>query len=356
MGDAPVRIWGMPNSERIKRLGEKAGLKGDKDAPNIIWADARFAFDPLWITHLVAHPGTIITVAGKPVLAHVSAADEKALAKGELPGSSHIYAMENRPELYNDNLRKAQQPFCELLTKDNVRMLERESYYGAYKGITDILTKYLWPELAYHMTRAAAAMRVTPNMVTAVGAILCVLATYLFWHGYFWSGTAAGFVFMVLDTVDGKLARCTITSSWWGNVFDHGIDLVHPPFWWLAWAVGLAAWGLGFDDKSFWWVQGILWGGYVAQRLLEGWFIARFGIHMHVWRKFDSDFRLITARRNPNMVLLLAGLLFARPDLGLIAVAAWTLISLIVHALQILQAEIARGKGQAITSWLEEAA
>ena len=47
---------------------------------------------------------------------------------------------------------------------------------------------------------------------------------------------AAGLVFMVLDTVDGKLARCTITSSGWGNVFDHGVDLIHPPFWWWAWA------------------------------------------------------------------------------------------------------------------------
>ena len=46
---------------------------------------------------------------------------------------------------------------------------------------------------------------------------------------------------MVLDTVDGKLARCTITSSKIGEAIDHGIDLVHPPFWWWAWGVGLHA-------------------------------------------------------------------------------------------------------------------
>ena len=43
-----------------------------------------------------------------------------------------------------------------------------------------------------------------------------------------------------LDTVDGKLARVTITSTKLGNVFDHGIDLIHPPFWYLAWGMGLA--------------------------------------------------------------------------------------------------------------------
>src|SRR3546814_7402179 len=89
----------------------------------------------------------------------------------------------------------------------------RATYYGAYKGVTDVLTKYLWPELALVLTRLAARIGMTPNMVTAIGAALCVYATWLFYQGNFWGGVAAGFVFMVLDTVDGKLARCTITRS-----------------------------------------------------------------------------------------------------------------------------------------------
>ena len=57
----------------------------------------------------------------------------------------------------------------------------------------------------------------------------------------------------------------------------------------------------------------VLWAiiaGYVAQRIIEGLFIKRFdGMHIHVWRPVDSRFRLITARRNPNMVILVAALL-----------------------------------------------
>ena len=46
------------------------------------------------------------------------------------------------------------------------------------------------------------------------------------------------------------------------------------------------------------------------QRLIEGLFMRRFGgMHIHVWRPIDSQFRLITARRNPNMVILVAALL-----------------------------------------------
>jgi phosphatidylglycerophosphate synthase len=156
----------------------------------------------------------------------------------------------------------------------------------------------------------------------------------------------------VLDTVDGKLARCTITSSWWGNIFDHGIDLIHPPIWYYAWGIGLSAWGLAFSPELFWTVQGVLLAGYVLQRLIEGVFIKLHGMHIHVWRPFDSWFRLITARRNPNMVILFAGVLIGRPDWGLLGVAGWTVASLLVHGVQLVQASLAKARGQKLVSWL----
>src|SRR3546814_490763 len=246
-------------------------------------------------------------------------------------------AWEESDGLTNDELRKRERPFMDRLTPETVRTLERASYFGAYKGVTDILTKYLWPEWALVLTRWAARIGMTPNQVTLIGAILCVLATLAFYHGYYWSGLAMGLLFMVLDTVDGKLARCTITSSWWGNVFDHGIDLVHPPFWWYAWGMDLIPYGLPLEPQVFWTVMAVIVGGYVAQRLIEGAFIGLFSMHIHVWRRFDSQFRLITARRNPNMVILFASLIVGRPDWGLVAVAGWTLISLAVHLVRLAQ-------------------
>jgi phosphatidylglycerophosphate synthase len=254
---------------------------------------------------------------------------------------------------YNEALRKREEPVIERLEPGNVRAIERKTYFGAYKGVTDLLTKYLWPEWALVLTRIAARLHMTPNMVTMIGAILCVVATILFWNGAYWWGMAAGLVFMVLDTVDGKLARCTITSSHWGNIFDHGIDLIHPPFWWWAWAVGLNHWGLGFSDLSFALVMIAIVGGYVVQRVIEGDFMRRFGgMHIHIWEKIDSDFRLITARRNPNMVILFVATLFGRPDIGLIAVAAWTVLSCLFHAVRLWQAISLRARGETIRSWL----
>ena len=338
IGANPTRLWGLTAEDRLRRIARAQGLEVRDDAE--IAVDLGFAFDPSWLRLVAGRPGLTVTRDGVPVLAH------------QAEGPEEILAWEESGDLENEELRKKERPFMERLAPESVRALERASYFGAYKGVTDLLTKYLWPEWALVLTRWAARIGMTPNQVTLVGALLCGLATWLFHEGWYWTGLAAGLVFMVLDTVDGKLARCTLTSSKSGEAFDHGIDLVHPPFWWWAWGVGLHAYGRPLPEAALWWTLAAIVGGYVAQRLIEGAFIARFGMHIHVWRRFDSRFRLVTARRNPNMVILLASLLAGRPDWGLVAVAAWTLISLAVHVVQLVQAAAARAAGRPVVSWL----
>jgi len=319
-----------------------------------------FVFDPPWLAYHAQAPGAVLTIAGVPVIAHVRDAAERARVAAAMaerrplgdPGALLVTAYEDGATIVNEALRKRERPFAMPLRPDTVKAAERASYFGAYKGVTDLLTKYLWPEWALLLTRLAARIGMTPNQVTMLGAALCVVATFAFWRGHYWLGMAMGLVFMVLDTVDGKLARCTITSSWWGNVFDHGIDLVHPPFWWWAWGVGLTAYGRPIAQGTLWTLLAVIIGCYVLQRLVEGAFLRLYGMHIHVWRKFDSDFRLITARRNPNMVILFASMLFGRPDTGLIAVAWWTAISLVVHLVQLVQAMLAHARGREIRSWL----
>ncbi|MGK6319056.1 CDP-alcohol phosphatidyltransferase family protein [Sphingomonas sp. DT-204] len=360
-GDNPTRIWGMTASERLRRiaLAQQLPLQGDP-AHGAIVANLDFVFDPIWMAHLKRRPGTVVTREGVPVLAHVADAAQRGAVLAAMSAGAPLapdagletIAAEAEEGLFNEALRKRERPFAERLVPENVRAIERASYAGAYKGVTDLLTKYLWPEWAFVLTRLAARLGVTPNQVTAIGSVLCIIATIAFWHGWFWSGLAVGLVFMVLDTVDGKLARCTITSSALGNAWDHGVDLVHPPFWWWAWAAGCAVYGRPLGDETFWVVIGIILFGYVAQRLIEGAFIARFGMHIHVWERFDSQFRLVTARRNPNMVILFAFLIIGRPDWGIIAVAAWTALSLLVHLARLVQAMVVRARGREIVSWL----
>ncbi len=359
VGNNDTKLWGLTMYERTRRLAKANKLGFDpviaEDGPALL-VNCAFAFDPALFRHYAARPGEGLTFDDVPVLVHCRnraerLAVEAAMGNGEAV-SLPLDRFEDGANIVNSELRKLEQPFVMRLRPETVPAAERASYFGAYKGVTDLLTKYLWPEWALLLTRIAARFGISPNMVTSLGAALCIAAMVAFWHGQYWLGMALGLGFMVLDTVDGKLARCTITSSKWGNIFDHGIDLIHPPFWWYAWGVGLAAYGRPLGEGVFTAIMVAVIAGYVLQRLIEGAFMRLYGMHIHVWEKIDSDFRLITARRNPNMVILFVATLAGRPDLGLIALGAWTLISLLFHAVRLAQAMSRVRSGAPITSWL----
>lgn len=324
----------------------------------VVLADARFAFDPAWMRAILEQP-TVLTWDGKPILANVTGKDadavRRAMETGEAwtaPADVILMAADGDATVYNLELRKRERPFVEPLLPETVRSIERQSYYGAYKGVTDLLTKYAWPELALVLTRWAARLGLTPNMVTAVGFVLCIGATFAFFEGYLWTGMLMGWTMMVLDTVDGKLARCTITSSEIGNIFDHGIDLIHPPFWYWGWLAGLAAYGTPIGAEAYEMLLWIIFGTYILGRVIEGIFSWRYKMHIHVWRKIDSQFRLITARRNPNVLILLVALALGRPDVGIFLVALWSILSLLFHTVRLVQAFLSR---KPIVSWMSEA-
>ncbi len=63
---------------------------------------------------------------------------------------------------------------------------------------------------------------------------------------------------------------------------------------------------------------------------------------------------MIVARRNPNLIMLTLSLAIGRPDLGLLAVAVWTLLSTVILLARLLLAIRARSKRGTIRSWLTE--
>jgi phosphatidylglycerophosphate synthase len=159
----------------------------------------------------------------------------------------------------------------------------------------------------------------------------------------------------LLDTVDGKLARVSVASSRVGHVLDHGIDIVHPPFWYVAWGLGLGAGeAAGLPVESLCWM---VVGGYVAGRLIEAAFHQLGHCSLFAWRPFDAWFRLITARRNPCLVILTLGLAAGRADLAFAGVVAWTLASSGIAFLRLAYAGGVRLRsGRPLDSWLKDSA
>jgi hypothetical protein len=77
---------------------------------------------------------------------------------------------------------------------------------------------------------------------------------------------------------------------------------------------------------------------------------------IHSWRRIDSFFRGITARRNPNLVLLTLGLLAGSPRGGFEAVAWWTALSIAFHTVRLAHALALRAAGRTLRPWEEDLA
>ena len=355
VGDSPLRVWSLSSESRLRRQLERAGAVDDAShAPRTVLLRADWVYDDALVRGLCGADDDVALVAsdGAVVALGLSAPEagvEQMLAAGRAPAAARKVTPAQIADGYNDALRKREPPYLLPLVAADLPAIERRIFAGSYKGVTDLVTLYAWPRPARWVTRQCANAGITPNQVTSASLLLVFAAMALFWTGHYGWGLVAAWVMTFLDTVDGKLARVTLTSSRWGNVFDHSIDLIHPPFWLWAWIVGLPAAGFVLPQADL--ALTVIVAGYLLQRVEEGIFIACFGMDMHVWRRFDSRLRLITARRNPNLLLLSASLLAGRPDLGILAVAWWTAVCFVIHGLRIAQAALVRRHGP-LRSWL----
>ncbi len=370
LGDASVDLWAMTGAQHAARALAKAGIHTVLPAPDAVaGADSVLVVRGDWVVDatllgmLKAEKAALLITRHQDrdvcVAAHVPAAqlaDARALVDHLAPppadGDDRVHIIRHdpaQPSIFSPLLRKRFAAVVMPLSDSTLRAAEKATFGASYKGVTDLVTKYVWPVPAMAVTRWCARRAITPNMVTSASLVLVFVAMGCFALGWFSLGLLAAWVMTFLDTVDGKLARVTMTSTKLGNVFDHSIDLIHPPFWWWAWSVGAQASGLIPVGTDIWmWIVVI---GYLVLRLQEGIAELFLRLPIHMWRRFDSRFRLVVSRRNPNLLLLTGFTLAGVPEQGMVAVAVWTIISVAVHLVQLIQAGLARRQGP-LTSWL----
>ncbi|WP_366515664.1 CDP-alcohol phosphatidyltransferase family protein [Solimonas marina] len=367
VGHSHLKIWGLTGEERLRRqlralgiaqVSDDVATAGAQAAP-VLLLHGEWVFDETLVQAMAkTEVGTLLVdeAANRIVAALVAPAQAAAVAAllGQMPEALPDACVAKSPSgvagTYNHRLRKREIPYLGRLEATQIAEMERRTFGASYKGVTDLVTKYVWPWPARHVTALCARRGVAPNHVTFLGLIFTIIAFYQFKAGHYGFGLVAAWLMTFLDTVDGKLARVTLQSSTFGDIFDHGIDLIHPPFWWWAWFTGLGAVGLaGLPHLD--WALWVILVGYVAQRIEEGIFKPLCGVGMHVWRPFDSFMRLITARRNPNLLILTLSALVGRPDIGFAIVAVWVLICFVIHAVVIVQGLLAKRHGP-LKSWL----
>jgi phosphatidylglycerophosphate synthase len=245
---------------------------------------------------------------------------------------------------YIVELRRDLDPYLFRVSDQAVRRrIERFMFWSNYKGSTDFMTKYVWPPLVWILVRPLAKWRVHPNWVTAVDIAATFIAIPFWMEGWWATGFALAYLMSLLDSVDGKLARLTYTYSKLGNVLDHGLDLVHPPFWYLGWA-----WGLSGGDTQSTIFQASIWmfWFYVADRLCAPIFKARTGRSIHGYLPIDVKIRTFISRRNVNLPFFTAAVAIdaLRPGSGwevstavFYLIVFWQAVCIVYHAFRTIQ-------------------
>lgn len=372
--ESPVRLWGLTVRERVRRLLD--GKDGNRlvDRLEAVPADGSvllvrgdYLLDARTLWALTRARSTVLQAPGPEgpvtVAAHVAAPLARGLLAvlagtgkgGPLPPGVTTATAEALAPPFQEQLRKADPPFVLPVSEAARPELEQRLFGAAYKGITDLVTRFVWPVPARWGVRLCTWVGVTPNQITSLNWILAVAVLVLFGQRHYGWGLTLGWIMTYLDTVDGKLARVTVTSSRVGHFLDHILDLISPPFWYMAWGLGLALYRPALIAVDLGTLITLIFAGYIVGRLVEGAFkvlLGRFGIFC--WRRVDSYSRLVTARRNPSLILLTAGAVAGRPDLGLEAVALWTLLSTLFLLLRLVTAAYVRVSSGPLTSWLAD--
>lgn len=230
------------------------------------------------------------------------------------------------------NLRRNVPFTLETMTGEQDRAeLEKRLFHLNYKGSTDFMTKWVYPPVVWRLVNLCIRWRITPNMVTLLGIALAALAVPLFAGGYWIAGLAAAYGMTILDSVDGKLARLTLTDSPVGNILDHGLDIVHPPFWYAGWAMGLAAGGsqAPLYGATLW-----LIGFYIADRLTLMVAKKRFGRGLHAVTPLDGMVRTWIARRNVNLVIFTIGLALGQGSAAFLFITFWQGLTFAWHTMR----------------------
>jgi phosphatidylglycerophosphate synthase len=345
VGECDQRLFGMKPEQRLARQVAKVG-----DLDLVASASAVLSDDT--IAWLANNPGVVVASAGGRPLAVAVETANLDRAKRAIAGEADALEVKNAEAIgsvYVRKLRRTLAPLALDIGEQGKRAVERKLFASVYKGVTDLVTKYAWPEPAFWLTRGAAALGLSPNAVTIVGFILTFVAGWQFYVGNLAFGLVAAWLMTLLDTVDGKLARVTLTSSWLGNQLDHGNDLIHPPLWWFCLANGIS-----LIDPGHPWVWPSCWvvlATYVIGRVLERGFKKQFGINPFMWKQFDSRFRMIVSRRNIILLIMTVGLLVGGPAEAFVLCAVWSLVSVFIQAARYMQA-VGRAGREPIRAWL----
>ena len=197
---------------------------------------------------------------------------------------------------------------------------------AAQKGALDWPAKWIHPAPENFLVRSLLSTFITPNIVTALTAILGFTATYFFAVGHLWPALILALLIGVLDGVDGKLARVKMLSSKIGQL-EHLLDKLVE----YSWYFGLAYYLASTNSDSGPWVLATLLVLFSWSEAVQGEFFRRMtGKQLDDAGPLERKIRLVGARRNTIMWGFIPFAIFDAWWLGLWIMAFFTVATFLV--------------------------
>lgn len=340
----PLR-WQRTQGSLQERLAHAVREAGDEP---VLALEADAVIDVRLLQYIAQHPGSFVVQGGEGAERTVVLRLEGTIpaVESSVPGLPEIaqagirrgilkeLSLEEIPD-YVKKLRRHLPVYLFRIPDTASRdRAERFLFWSNYKGSTDFFTKYVYPPLVWRLVRPLARWRIHPNVVTLFNVFITLAAVPLFATAHWAAGLLLAYTMSVLDSVDGKLARLTFRASRLGDILDHGLDIVHPPLWYLAWA-----WALGGGNASSPVFQLALWMTvvYGLDRGVAGLFNLRTGRSIHGYTPFDERMRTFISRRNINVPLFTIGLIVGLPVPAFVLIVLWQVVTFLFHTVRLVQ-------------------
>lgn len=215
-------------------------------------------------------------------------------------------------------------PYCEKMgSEEDLQrgwrlLLDRVSTQPA-----DVLEKYVYPALENRIVTALCTTAVTPGQVLLLSFALALFAASLFYHGWFVLAVFFAFAALLLDGVEGKLARIKLMAAPLSQA-ALAVRLFTDTAWWLALAARLAR----TVHPAALEVGVALAACALVDRMLGVGFANVVGKPLEAMSDWDRRLNFWSGRSSLYLVVLLIGAVLGVPLVALQAVLTWALLTL----------------------------
>ena len=237
---------------------------------------------------------------------------------------------------YVPALRLTMEPLMKrILSPADLAPLGRQMYRRTFKGVIDAVARYGYYHLVRFITYPLSFTSIPPNLLTSMSILGIWAAIPCIATGHLAAGISSAWAGVLLDSIDGKLARLRLQLSDRMGAIEHIVAAPGLALWYAAFGWYLSEVESAVSGELLWTLTGI--GVFVLDKVVSGGFKRWFGKEIFDFSTVDVRFHLIAARRNITLVIFTLGVIVGNPGVAFQMAVIWMVITFGYHLVRLIQ-------------------